>query len=320
MKKMTIWATVCLLSSAFLFSCSKSPNPVSTTTTVSYSSMDTIFSMLNVQPKTLMVDAVNGGSFYGNSGTRYIFYGNSFQTATGANVTGTVQIQVAEYLQKGDMLFSKMLPISNNEPLISGGEINVVATQNGQPVYLKPHFIFQANMPQGGAAATGMQYFSGQPTLDTTQFKANWIQPALDTTHYAAGTVINVKFDTLGIISDSLRFCNADYFMISPNYQNFTVTVAVTGAILPAIGRVFTYALYDNYKGEWPIGPFGSYTNGVFTEHHVPNIPVHFVAFTLINGKFYGGIIGATPTTGGNYTVNLTMQDPTAFKTSLNQL
>ena len=322
MKTTNLLLTLIIILSAFLFSCSKKQTNNTATTRPTYSSMDSIFSMLSVQPKTLSVDAVNGGSYYGNSGTRYIFYGNSFMTAAGGSVTGTVQIQVSEYLQKGDMLFSKMLPISNNEPLLSGGEINVSATQNGQPVYLQPYNYFQANLPQPGTPDTAMKFFSGQPTLDTTQFKTNWIGAVADSNHYFSGFVEEIAAggDTLSIISDSLKECNADYFMTSPNFQTFTVTITVTGATLPSTGKPYGYTLYDNYKGEWPLGEIGSYSNGIFTEEHVPNIPVHFAVFTLINGNFYGGTLGATPTTGSNYTVMLNLVDATVFKAQLNAL
>src|SRR4051812_42251522 len=84
---------------------------------------------LMVAPRTVTIDAGTGGTFNGNSGTRYSFPPNAFKTATGVIVTGNVAIQVSEYLKKSDMLFSGMLPISGGEPLLSGGEINVAATQ-----------------------------------------------------------------------------------------------------------------------------------------------------------------------------------------------
>ena len=83
---------------------------------------------------------------------------------------------------------------------------------------------------------------------------------------------------------------------------------------------MLTDALYDNYKGVWPLGLTGSFANGVYIEGHVPNIPVHFVSYGIINGKFYGGVTAATPVTGGNYTIFLSQVDPTAFKGQLNNL
>ena len=320
MKKPSI-VTVAVLAFASLFSCSKKDK--NATTTTSYSSSQDVFNALNLKPKTISLDATTGGSFYGNSGTRYIFSANSFITESGANVTGTVQIQACEYLLKGDMLFSKMLPISNNDPLLSAGEINVSASQNGQIVYIKPGNSFIANIPQTGALATATRFFGGRQPLDTTIARTNWIPIQLDSTGHARNFIeIFPSNDTLSIVSDSMRLCNADAFMTSPNYQTFTVTISIAGTTLTTSSPVFLgYAFYDNYKAVWPIGRIGSYASGVFTEQHVPNIPVHFVVFGVLDGKFYGGTTGSiTPATGMNYTVTLEEQDATAFKARLNTL
>jgi len=312
-------------------SCSKTKDkvstPTSTVTSVS-ASADSIFNMLRLQPKVFSVDATNGGSYYGNSGTRYVFAPNSFHTATGAAVTGTIQVSATEYLQKGDMLFSKMLPVSNNQALYSGGELNISATQNGQPVYLNYNSTFQANMPFTGTMPANMQLFVGRQNKDTAKMLVNWVVPAVDSNKYHANAVGFIEHtgsggvDTFSIISDSLRQCNADAFMTwgTFDYLTFTVKASAVGATINANTVLFGYTIYDTYKGVWPLGAIGSYANGVFTEQHVPAIPVHFAIFGLIDGKFYGGVIGATPASGGSYTVPMTQVDPKAFKAQLNTL
>ena len=304
-------------------SCKKNDNTVSSPGYASYSSMNAIYDLLRNQPAYFTVNAATGGSFYGNSGTRYIFPANCFVDGTGANVTGNVQVAATEYLKKGDMIFSKMLPISGNEPLLSGGEISVTATQGGNKVFMKPGFTFRANIPQGGTAQQGMMLFLGRPVQDTAKIdtninNVNWAF-AIDTGHNGV-TYIPSVIDTISIISDSLRQCNADQFMTAPNYQTFKVTVVVTGATLSPTTEVKGFTLYDTFKGAWPLGCIGSYANGVFTEQHVPNIPVHFAVYTLIDNKFYGGVLAKTPVTGANYTVTLTQVDPVAFKGQLNNL
>jgi len=108
--------------------------------------------------------------------------------------------------------------------------------------------------------------------------------------------------------------------MTSPHFQTFTVVAKVAGTILNSSYKVYGYTLYDDYKGVWPLGRIGSYADGVFTEEHVPNIPVHFVIFTLVNGKFYGGIGSATPATDSSYTVPLTNVNPATFKKQVDAL
>jgi hypothetical protein len=272
--------------------------------------------LLRVQSKKVSIDASTGGSFFGSTGTRYLLYANSLMTATGATVTGNVDIEISEYLEKGDMIFSKMLPISNGSALISGGEVNVVATQNGKPLFLKPYNRVYINIPTKGTPPTGMQLFTGQPTVDSSISKVNWILPVRDSSFYQIGVFVTSGIDTLHVISDSLKLINCDKFMGSANLQNFTVSFTANGASLTASADFRGYTLIDGAKQIMAM----YFSGDKYTEKYVPSIPVHFAAFTIINGKFYGGILGATPTTGNNYTVNLTQQDASTFKAQLNGL
>ena len=297
----------------FITACNKDYN---TGTSATYSSMDDVFDQLEVKAKVVTIDASAGGSFYGNSGTRYLFPPASLQDESGQPVTGNVQVSVAEYTQKGDMIFSRALPVADGEPLISGGEINVTAaTPAGKNVFLRPGKTFSAHIPRSGDTTSGMQLFMGIPMVGNSGTKVNWV-PKADTAK--APVKIEHYGDTLKIISDSLKMCNADKFMKQPIvYQSFTVTIKVTNASISNWQDLHTYAIYDNQKAIWQFNIFAS--NNVYTEHHVPSIPVHLVSFVLISGRFYAGVTAATPKTGENYTVTLTEVDAKAFKASLSQ-
>lgn len=278
--------------------------------------MDSVFRVLAVQPKTVTIDAGAKSGFRGNSGTRYLFWGNSIVTSTGEPVSGSIDISVAEYLNKGDMIFSKMLPISNNEPLASGGEINVVATQNGQRLKMKAGYSYEVYIPEETTALGYMRLFFGAPAVDTTNTVVNWV--VADTVKLQTRGAFPFSADTLAILSDSLIKCNADRFLSSPNYQTFTVTIK--GVSVPESAYIFAYALYDNFKGVWPLNNNFEQIKSVISEHHVPDIPVHFAIFGFIDGEFYGGITAATPKEGENYEVNLKAADAAAFKAELNSL
>lgn len=301
-------------------------NNVTIPTYKTYSSIDEIFNELSLKPKVVSIDAATGGSFYGNSGTRYIFQPNCFADATGATITGNVQIEVTEWLNKSDMMFSGVLPISNGEPLVSGGEVFVKATKAGKELFLKPGKTFQANIPQSGTADTTMGFFKGQPMAGDAANKVNWVETTrktTDTTGTWAGVVRNIIYkpkpeDTLRMISDSIQFCNADRFMSgSINWQNFKITIVANGVTISDTDGLFTYALYDNQKSLWKCGWYGAPVNNVYSEHHIPDIPCHFVSYALIKGHFYGGVLAATPKTGENYTVTLTEVDPKEFKAQM---
>ncbi len=299
--------------SIFVDACKKpdtTPSVVSTYPT--YSSMDTIYQMLEVKPKYVTVNGATGGTFYGTSGTRYVIPPNCLQDGAGNAVTTNVQFEVAEYLKKGDMIFSKMLPISDGQLLLSGGQLSIKATLAGQPVYLKPGGCkFTATIPLDKDTVSGMRFFSGREISNPTDTKVNW-QSQSD----SSDRFIIYNGDTVNIISDSFIYCNADRLMDYDYDEKFTITVATSGVILSS-SKINGYTFYDNYKG---ILPFHEFNNGVFKPAEVPAIPVHFVVFGLINNRFYAGVIATTPKTGENYTVTLTETDPAAFKAQLNNL
>lgn len=319
MKKQHSLLAITLVLSLFLLNCKEKQNIIPTTKppTPTYSSLDEVFLKQGLQYKTVMIDAGKDASFYGNSGTRYEISANSLVAMDGTPITGEVKVEVCEYLNNGDMIFSKMLPISNGQPLISGGELDIKASQLGQPLRLDDGKTFTANVPQIKAPDPDMQFFRGVK-VEGEQNQVNWVVPVKDSFGQGKDNRVMPKgVDTLSILSDSLALCNADRFMTNPNYKSFKVTIVVTGAVLTDADKVLGYALYDTYKGMWP---FFSYSKGVFNETHVPGIPVHFVAFTLIGGEFYGGTLGVTPEDGKNYTLTLTKIDAAAFKKQLNSM
>lgn len=280
----------------------------------SYTSIVQAMASVAPQSKTVTLDAGTGGSFYGNSGTRFVFPANAFRTKSGTTVTGSVQVTVTEYKDKADMLFSGVLPISGGQPLISGGETNVVARQNNNDLVLQS--TYQANMPTGAAHDTGMIVFTGhaQQSLNGTTIPVGVTWWPNETT--SLGTII-YNGDTTVITSDSLEFCNADRFMTSPNYQSFTVTLSTQGNVSFDDDKVQAFALYDQYNGVWQMYSIG---NHVVNEHHVPDIPVHFVVVGLVNGQLYAGVTGATPATGSNYNVVMKPTTPSELKAQIKAL
>jgi hypothetical protein len=292
-----------------LCACQKNYDPGSADNSPAYSSLQSAMASVAVTSKTVIFDASKGGTFTGNSGSRYIFQPNSFINSSGNTITGNVQVEVKEYVNKTDMLLSGVLPVTPTEPLLSGGEVSVNATQNGQALNMKAGATFQVNMPKNTKnVPVGMKVFSG--TQDPNSGGIIWTENADST-----GGTINCFGDTTSIISPNIRFVNADAFMTSPNWQKFTVTITADGVnVTDSLG---VYALYDTYNGVWPMLPDAKH---VCSENHVPDIPVHFAAIGVINGKLYGGILGATPKTGNNYTVKMEKTTPAAFKAQLQAL
>jgi hypothetical protein len=297
-----------------------------------YPSIDYVFNMLSVKPKIVAMNAATGGSFYGASGTRYVFKPNSFITASGAAVTGTVQLEVAEYLNKGDMIFSGMLPMSGDEPLLSGGEFSVNATAGGQKVFLKPGSTYEANIPAPGADTAGMQLFYGDPGANATSDKVNWrpatmasvktyTVPAGDSTpaytYTATGTpmAIGVPWttDTFRLMLDSCREVNCDAFGSWPKCDIKIQVTADSALIVPAT-RVFTYITFDGRKMMMNCERWGRNFHNTYSMDRIAAIPAHIISFALIDGVFYGGMAMLVPSDNVTYSVMLSKADPAALK------
>ncbi len=315
-KKTLLWFLIIVIGSA---ACNKKDYQSSTLTNTNTNtgSLATVFATAAVTPKIVSIDATTGGSFYGTGGVRNVFPPNGFQTATGASVTGMVQVQVADYIKRSDMIFSGIAPISNAQPLISGGEVYLNATQGGQTLYMKPGNRCQINLPQKHTPPSGMQLFYADGAFKKTTGGVNWRLAHVDS---AGGSVV-YNGDTLSLNTDSLKMCNADQFMSSPDYQTFTVTLNAGGATI-SDSLVMAFALCDNFNGYWPmVGEYGGgVTNHVISVDHVPDIPVHFVAVAIINGWLYAGILGATPSNGTNYTITLKPTTIADLKTAIDAL
>ncbi len=303
MKKVLIASfSIALFSAA---SCTKPKESVSGT----YSSLATVFSDIAPKSKITIIDAAAGGSFYGNSGVRYVFPPNSFRTATGGTVTGNVSIQTTEYLSKSDMILSGVLPISNGQPLISGGESYIKASQGNTELFMAAGKNYTINFPQKSTPLAGMGLFFS-PGNPTATDNVNW---ALNVDS-SKGEIL-YHGDTISIFGDSMHFVNADQFFTSPNYQSFTVIPKVNGK--PVSAQILAYASFDNYNSAWTMR---NISNGIIGEDHVPDMPVHFIVITNLDNRFYAGVLAATPLTGKVYEMPLTEMTPTALKGILDAL
>jgi hypothetical protein len=301
------------LMSVSFFSCKPSDNV--TPPQGPYATLDAALGSVANPPKVYNLNASTGGSFFGTDGSRFIFYAGSIKSVTDTIVTGTVQVQLREFLGKGDMIFSGVLPISNGDPIRTAGAVNVNIVQNGIQLKTRLQGSYQVNIPEINAHTTGMKVFRGY-AISNYSNGVNW-QIATDTGFSGgAGLSYISGGDSISIFNDSLGYCSASKAIDTPNYQ--FVTVNVTSLAIPSGTRIYAYAVFANSKGIWQLTNISGTT---VTDAHIPAVPVYFVAMTVVNGNFYGGVTPAfTPSTGASYAVNLNKTDPITFKTLLNGL
>jgi hypothetical protein len=280
-----------------------------------YASLAETRAMLERPAISTTVDGTNGGSYFIGR-CRVIVPANAFQTAGGTPVTGNVTLQFRDLIRRGEMIFARVLPVSNGQQLVSGGEVWIVAQQNGSELRLRPGARLDVRIPQNGQPTAGLTFFAGD-RIDSVADGANTInwRQRRDPGQGQTGPGIVINGDTVNLMTDSLGWCNADRFLSNPNYQTFTVTLS--GASGFDNGQILGYASYDNFPGAWPLN---GRSGNVYSENHVPDVPVHFVVYGVKDGRFYGGITAATPANGGNYTVSLSETTVAAFKAQVDAL
>jgi len=268
-------------------------------------SVESIYTLLAVQPISVAVDADAGGSFRGSGGTNFQFPDSAFVSAQGVPVTGNVLVTVSEYLNKADMLFSGVLPTAGGMPLISGGEISLQATQNGQPLAMAPGKSFSAHMPVRGIDASEMQLFTGSG-VGGFATAVNW--KPIDS---GSGTnFVYSEADTIGISSNQFTFLNVDKFLKNSDNKHFTLEIRA-GKMNYSHDSIAVFTLFD---GQLSVLQNREWVANKIEEKYIPGVPVHFVAFGIINGNFFGGILPAKPADDQNYIVDISKTDPRVFK------
>ncbi len=272
--------------------------------------MQNIFNAMAVTPLHTTFNASSGGTFYGSSGARYYFPPFSLERDS-VQIVGNVDVTVAEYLKVSDMIFSGVLPYSNGAPLVTAGAFYLNITQNGNTVVLARPAHYQAFLPVKASVATeGMGLYLGRPDDTVSSNLVNW-QPINDTNR---GSIAALT-DTVVITTDSVHYNAASRNLLSPAYQAFALQI--TAPLTTFSDTIVAYAVFDTLNTVWQLSASHEH---LITETMVPNYPVHFVVFTVINGDFYAGITAATPVSGNTYTVNLTKTSPVALKARIDAL
>lgn len=316
MKKIHLLTLLATCSGLFFVSCKKETisAPVDKPLSVTYTSLSKVFDEAAARSKSITLDASSGGSFYGYSGTRYVFYPNSFIDASGNLVTGNVDIDALECTNEGDMIFSRMLTMSNGNMLISGGEIKITATQGGNPVYIRPGYNYSVKMPtNNGLATAGMDLFRGFSSSEFTGSMVDWTLVKGDST-----MAIVYDGDTIVMTPDSLGMSNIDKFT-GMGTETINVKIDGVSGTLKS-DDVAAYYILEGMLGAASF-PSSKFASNTYTSVDMVSAKCHLVAFAIHGGDFYAGISSSiTPTSGSTYTLTLSKTTPAAFKVAINAL
>ncbi len=291
----------------FTYSCKRSNDGLNTVTPGGYPTLDEIFARTSVPATTLSFKVSSGADFFSKGGTHIYIPRDAFQTYTGAIVTGSVDVKVVDWVQKGDMVFSKVLPLSNNQPLATSGQIYLEITQNGRPVRLRKDYYAIIIFPQYGLMGSNDELYLGREVIGAAN-TVNWY--GTDT----AGRFLYTIPDSVAMRTDSLNYIAASHLM--PNSGDYSFKVRVNAEV--NMDQTMAVALYDNMKAAFPVA---SAINNVIHAEHVPGGSLHLAVMGVNRGIFYGGIVPiASPATDSVYDVKLDAVDPQDFRARLNAL
>lgn len=121
-------------------------------------------------------DNSTGALITGSKGSQFYFPPSSLLYQNGTEVTGNVQVEIREYMNKADMLFSGVTVTSGNNLLESGGMFYIMPRQNGEELKLKPGSGFQIFIPKTNAGNEAMDFWNGEPNLDDSFNKIDWVK------------------------------------------------------------------------------------------------------------------------------------------------
>ncbi|WAC40985.1 hypothetical protein [Pedobacter sp. SL55] len=175
-------------------------------------------------------------SITGAKGMKFDFPANSFIDANGNPVTGAVVVSLKEVLSKRDIILSGKVTQSNGQLLISGGEFQILASQNGQALRLNPAVAVAVKVPTTFNTAP-MDLFVWAPTAASD---SAWV---LD---QKARVATNADFYQFNL--PNFGWINCDYFYNNPNPKTTITASPVYAGAAPSIKDQRAYMVFDDIK------------------------------------------------------------------------
>lgn len=266
--------------------------------------------------QTFTLDASTSQFFTGTNGVKIYMPANAFVYSNGTTVTGSVTIELTEVLTVSDMVKLGKTTASNGEVLVSGGQLNITATQNGNALTLAPGYALNVSVPVNSpdpqmALFTGTQNSSGD---------VDWISASVDsaqqdsiiiTQDSSGGTWYNFDFD-----NDSLGWINCDYFWNTGQSQT-TITASLDTMFNSS--NTACFLVFSNINSV--LNMYASSTAGIFTTNNIPiNQSVTFVCISEIDNQYYSAFVSATTSLNHVENIDMTATTLADIETAINNL
>ncbi|MDO1448221.1 energy transducer TonB [Rhodocytophaga aerolata] len=130
------------------------------------------------KPQFFTLDATKDTVLTGSQGTVVEIPANSFMFENGQPDPNKVVFQIQEFYKPSDMVLAGLTTTSNGSPLESGGMVNITASVEEKPVYLKKDKQLTLKFPFKGKKKP-MKLFTGEKPASGT---VNWLLAQADLT------------------------------------------------------------------------------------------------------------------------------------------
>jgi len=251
--------------------------------------LNKLFSALRSTPQSLTAIAGIKNSVAGANGTVLTFYPNSFKDASGHTITsGTINIQLTEMYKPGQMIANRATATSGGIPLISGGQVCISATKNGQEVYASKYGIA---FPQPVTSGQHMNLFYGNTSnadslVTWTVADTSKAGTRASGTMYDSAYSVNVRYEFDSCAN--FHWINCDYFYsysgpltdikVVVNDTSFNPSNTEVFLVFPTINSVATLDYYNSATSTFDLSP-GHFVSVGF--------PIDVVVITNKNGNYY---------------------------------
>jgi hypothetical protein len=198
----------------------------------------------------------------------------------GQPVTGLVSLQTLLIRKRGDMVAADKPTVSNNRLLVSGGEMFVRLTKNGEELRLAPGKVItlQYNEPQ---PVNNMRVFYGD---ESNPDRFNWL-PA-DSGGITQPVLIGPANNNYIVNSTKLRWINCDYFFDTTGINRIQVTASLAPQFTNA--NTMVYLVFNNLRSV--LGMYGTVATKKFQSGLVPvGQPVTMVVISKQGNDYFLG-------------------------------
>jgi len=248
--------------------------------------IDKFFTKNQKPSQIFTINAQTQNTVKANDGTIIKIEPNTFVRNNGDVFTGDVNLEVKEMYNRSDMVFSNASTVSNDMPLISGGEVYIDArSKDGEVLRMDDNKPMAIEMPARIGTKDEMQLFYGEAGNNSVNWNlanANTVAPVANS-NVSTGSSYNFNTTAMGWI-------NCDKFMRSNN-PGTKVRVDIPRAFDTTNTAVFlvfsgqnTVTRCDYFKQLDEYRPNNFYTRW----YSVPvGTEVTVVSISEINGEYY---------------------------------